>query len=796
MATGNISLTFETPDIAFTGTGEFDISEAFRSLITSNEQIKDEISKKIAQIFRNIPAKEVADEWVTKIKKSFNLETMAIDLTKEVEKKSKELIKTMTFGQVDMAAAVPSMNRPAKKALPSMDMDFKGFFKDLSENFDKFFIRMDKQLSINPSTQSPQKSWFKDLLDRILPAKESTFDPSNEVIIGDFTDKALTKLASLFSENLQKWKKTPKESGQDDETPSQSWLSKLIDKYLPEGAAMGVAGAIGSLLKKPSKAIGAGLIVWGAYEAALDAIKAYAKKDEWGVDGLSASIGGFLGGMVNNGKGGIESAWAKAGQFAKIGAGIGLMFPNPIIGMLMGGLLGAALGGILGYIGAEDIAKALNNLGKDIGKIFTKNLNDSLTKKSFQTIGLIKVEDDKTQEIRHGFFNAFVLSPIKFWINKNKLKATEAVAKSFGVGGEVIEKMAIFGSKGLIQAGGKEILTKALKLGLMRVLKYVPILSAVIGCIEAFNYFSNNQILEGFIALGSGIAGVFPGLGTGISILLDVVNMGLTNTETGKLTSKNFTETWGKMTEFLKRVPIIGSMIYISEALGDFSAGNWKEGFQKLGYAGLGLTGLNMFIEPEKFAEIVPIITLDWTKKLFDGLLHGFDILWDWIGNLGTMIKEKLSSWWSGKEKPTTSSNATSLSPNQIISPKNLKIPTQALIVEPKGITFQPHNQDKLYKMKENSIYAKPDDMLGKTFQSIDKQLIALNTLTQKTMHKLDEHSEIFKSLLKVNQQQLGILPALAPQPMVQPKQFVNNEKNDRIHEMRQQYRPNIWKDL
>jgi hypothetical protein len=89
MATGNISLSFDTPDIALTGTGEFDISEAFKSLITSNPHIQEEISKKVSQIFRNIPAQEVADEWVKKIKKSFNLESMAIDLSKDVEKKSK-----------------------------------------------------------------------------------------------------------------------------------------------------------------------------------------------------------------------------------------------------------------------------------------------------------------------------------------------------------------------------------------------------------------------------------------------------------------------------------------------------------------------------------------------------------------------------------------------------------------------------------------------------------------------------------------------------------------------------------
>jgi hypothetical protein len=178
---------------------------------------------------------------------------------------------------------------------------------------------------------------------------------------------------------------------------------------------------------------------------------------------------------------------------------------------------------------------------------------------------------------------------------------------------------------------------------------------------------------------------------------------------------------------------------------------------------------------------------------------NGFKTLFDWVGNLGTFLKdsliallpERMRKWIQEDEK---ASSEKELSPNNVMSNKVSNVPqqTQALIMNPKSVTFQPHDKDQLYKMEESSVFAKPDDILGKTFQSIDKQFKALNTLTQTTNDKLADTIKIFSELLKVNQQQLNILPALIPQPAVSSPSFPSTTY-DGISDARHEARRQIW---
>jgi hypothetical protein len=110
-------------------------------------------------------------------------------------------------------------------------------------------------------------------------------------------------------------------------------------------------------------------------------------------------------------------------------------------------------------------------------------------------------------------------------------------------------------------------------------------------------------------------------------------------------------------------------------------------------------------------------------------------------------------------------------------------------------IRFQSAKDDKEYRMDSGTLNLQPDDILGKTFANIDKQFKALNTLTQKSMDKLDEHAEIFKKLLQVNQQQLNILPSLAAsEPASNEREFSNSGQISKIDDYRKDIREYSWR--
>ena len=110
----------------------------------------------------------------------------------------------------------------------------------------------------------------------------------------------------------------------------------------------------------------------------------------------------------------------------------------------------------------------------------------------------------------------------------------------------------------------------------------------------------------------------------------------------------------------------------------------------------------------------------------------------------------------------------------------------KAVIQTPSGVRFQPHNQDKMYKMGNADVHAKPDDVLGKTFKNIDTGLEKLEVAFNKAVDVLNSHSEIFNQILAVNDQQLGIMPSLAPVAgEVKEKEIPSGGGRDPIHDYR-----------
>jgi hypothetical protein len=162
--------------------------------------------------------------------------------------------------------------------------------------------------------------------------------------------------------------------------------------------AFGSTGMVGkSILAKMgpglAKIAGPALIIAGLAGAITDGIAGWKMADEWGVDKVSAGFGAAIGGT---GKG-WKNAFSKAGEFAMMGAGIGMMTPLGPLGALIGGIAGALIGGVFGWIGGERIAKALSAISDWFSEkwntflgIFGKD-DPELTK---------KVEKEKIEEER------------------------------------------------------------------------------------------------------------------------------------------------------------------------------------------------------------------------------------------------------------------------------------------------------------------------------------------------------------------------------------------------------------
>lgn len=118
-----------------------------------------------------------------------------------------------------------------------------------------------------------------------------------------------------------------------------------------------------------SKALPIASIVGGIVWAVIDGFKGFMKSGEWGVSKVSGAIGGFFAGTGE----GLKGAFANAGKWALIGAGIGSVVP--VVGTIAGGLIGAAFGGILGFFGGKKIAQGLDKIGEALGKLWDQFAN-------------------------------------------------------------------------------------------------------------------------------------------------------------------------------------------------------------------------------------------------------------------------------------------------------------------------------------------------------------------------------------------------------------------------------------
>ena len=144
------------------------------------------------------------------------------------------------------------------------------------------------------------------------------------------------------------------------------------------------------------------------------------------------------------------------------------------------------------------------------------------------------------------------------------------ILSKLGISGGVKVVAKLFGGPAL-KVGGKLLgwATKVLK----PVISKIPVIGSLISWAFAWKRLQEGDIVGGIIDIASGIATLFPGIGTGIAVGLDVLNAWLDMSDTGQEIKKNSGFTiaafatkavaWAAkfLKPVLKRIPLIGTAI-------------------------------------------------------------------------------------------------------------------------------------------------------------------------------------------------------------------------------------------
>jgi len=467
----------------------------------------------------------------------------------------------------------------------------------------------------------------------------------------------------------------------------------------------------------------AGGLLWMAW----DGIQGYLKKDEWGVSGIAAALGGAFGGTGV----GAENAYRNAAKGGLVGGGIGMMVGGPL-GLVAGALIGAAVFGIMGYIGGERLAKELDEVGKKLSKWYEEDLKP--------TVDGWKIWAKET----------FLPQVTQLWGSLKELGPALALMTKWTVE--------------FVGTVGKFVLSETVK-DLNKLAVDIKALGEWLGV--AAEKLSNADFWRKKVDDSlDGLKKSVWNFGDWLDDMSDSVNEAVGSQKRSPL--KTFDELTKEYTQ--------------AEQNNDQRAMNHVQ---------RQLDQVKKQMDEQTTLLVTPLQELEeqlvkQNKLLFPDPLR--------IIELERKIKEKK------KLEPELGSAETFKG----IDKKNLDFLKSVTTIPTKfnwfpnnkePIRFQSAKDDKEYRMDSGTLNIQPDDILGKTFANIDKQFKALNTLTQKSMDKLDEHAEIFKKLLQVNQQQLNILPSLAAsEPASNEREFSNSGQISKIDDYRKDIREYSWR--
>ena len=299
----------------------------------------------------------------------------------------------------------------------------------------------------------------------------------------------------------------------------------------------------------------------------------------------------------------------------------GLMTDGPLKGLLKILAKGGIIGGIKLF--ASSAGKSLKGFGKQFAKIMPKNLFKNVITAAKGFLGKI---------------GKFLLGPF---------------TKLAGKGGG----KALFGTIG-------KLFMKFLK----PLLKRIPGIGSLISWGFAISRFKSGDLVGGLIDVASGIATLFPGIGTGISIGLDVLNAFL-DVKKGKDDKVKpegapggIGAFFGKIKDTVMNNFPIKNLVEFYSGVGKVFTGNFKEGFHQMAMALPFMKPLANFLFGEK--EEVDPDTGEVTKKkslmaaVKDGTMKKLRAMW-----------KKMPKWlkW-GIEKILPESVIKSLSDGTMIS--------------------------------------------------------------------------------------------------------------------------------
>lgn len=202
----------------------------------------------------------------------------------------------------------------------------------------------------------------------------------------------------------------------------------------------------------------------------------------------------------------------------------------------------------------------------------------------------------------------------------------------------------------ILKGGGnffKGLIPKVAKFFGVKSLSKIPVLGLLISGAFAYSRFKKggiDNIIGGIIDLASGIASTVPGIGTVLSIGLDVLNSYLdykTSGTDGKQKPKKLAilnDLGLKLADKVKNWPLFRNLIKLSEGIGQIAAGDWKKGLYSLAEA--------LPFGPE----LIKI-----SEWMAEKASKGSAVVESTIGNLGDMaskfgkyISEKLFNWMPG----------------------------------------------------------------------------------------------------------------------------------------------------
>lgn len=286
-----------------------------------------------------------------------------------------------------------------------------------------------------------------------------------------------------------------------------------------------------------------------------------------------------------------------------------------------------------------------------------------------------------------------------------------------------------------------KILTgSGLKLGakLLKVIKFVPLIGTIISFYSAHDRFKKNDIFGGVLDIASGIATLFPGIGTAISVGLDVFNAFLDYKQKGGQTKGQMItdffsplKTWlgTKLSvENLRKMPVIGGLIRMYDAGKQFMDGNTSGGlkslmnaigwFTPLPYLG-GLLGLidildggkatstipdaiKQMLNPDKFVENLVSYAGGFFKSILDTLKNIFESASSKLTSYGTDIGD----WFANKLGIS----------DKFPAPKPVKVKD--------AIVVQPHSKDQILMAKNGGPF---DLALKKMIEKMDEEIQILS---------------------------------------------------------------------